>query len=314
MALDTATSSFLAQMAGSGAPPTWTLTPQQARDKGGALIEMIGPGPDMAQIRDVRVDSDAGGTFEIRVLVPNAEPSAVLVYYHGGGWVVGHIDEFDTLARKLAVATGAAVVLVNYRKAPEHPHPVPIEDAWSALRWAQENLTWIAGRPVPLMVGGDSAGGNLAAVVALRARDRQGPQLALQILIYPVTDADLDTSSYRDPENQLMLDRKTMTWFWHHYLADTAARPGCEAAPLRAASLENLPPAIVLTAEHDVLRDEGEAYAERLAASGVQVRCHRFAGQMHGFFTFVNILPGSDAGIAFVAESVREIVGKEQAR
>lgn len=314
MALDSATSAFLTQMAESDAPPMWELTPAQAREMGAALVQMYGPGPDMHRVQNLRIDSGASGQFDLRILTPVEDPTAVIVYYHGGGWVTGHIDEFDTLGRKLADATGAAVLLVNYRKAPEHRHPIPVEDAWSALEWADQNLDKIAGRRVPLIVAGDSAGGNLAAVVALRARDRNGPRIDLQVLVYPVTDADLDTASYLDPENQLMLAKPSMVWFWDHYLPDTGARNNHEVSPLRAVSLENLPPAIVLTAEHDVLRDEGEAFAQRLADAGVDVRHRRFDGQMHGFFTFVNVLPGSEAGLRFVTDGVRDTLGKVQTR
>ncbi len=157
---------------------------------------------------------------------------------------------------------------------------------------------------MPLIVAGDSAGGNLAAVVALRARDRGGPRIALQVLIYPVTDADLDRPSYVDPDNQLLLTRDAMVWFWDHYVPDAARRAEPDASPLRADSLAGLPPAVVLTAEHDVLRDEGEAYAERLREAGVPVDFRRHEGQTHGFFTFL-MLPGSERGFQHVVKAVR---------
>ena len=164
----------------------------------------------------------------------------------------------------------------------------------------------IAGGEVPLIVMGDSAGGNLSAVMAQRAHREGGPQLARQVLIYPVTDADLDNDTYTDPENQLLLTRESMVWFWDHYAPDPASRRNPDASPLQAADadLAGLAPAVVLTAEHDVLRAEGEAYADRLRAAGVPTQARRFPGQMHGFFSMVGVLPGSAAGLDYVAEQL----------
>jgi acetyl esterase len=300
MALDDATAQFLSQMAESGSPPLHEMSPDQARAMGGGLKDFFGAGPDMAAVSDERVPTGDGSDFGVRVLVPPGTPRAVLVYYHGGGWVIGALDEFDTLGRVLAERSGAVVVLVDYRLAPEHRYPAAAEDAWQALRWADENMERIAGSRLPLIVAGDSAGGNLSAIVAQRAHAKGGPPIALQVLVYPVTDADLDNASYSDPANQLMLSRESMVWFWDHYAPDPASRRNPDASPLQAADLSGLPPAVVLTAEHDVLRDEGEAYAGKLAAAGVPVQQRRFAGQMHGFFTMVNVLPGSADGLDYV--------------
>ena len=224
----------------------------------------------MARADDLTVTAADGPEIPIRVLVPQQGARGVIVYLHGGGWVIGTIDEYDTLARKLAERTSCAVVLVDYRLAPEHRYPTAVDDCDAALTWIGEHLADIAGRDdVPLIVAGDSAGGNLAAVMAQRARDRGGPEIALQVLIYPVTDADFDRPSYADPDNQLLLTREAMVWFWDHYVPNAAHRHEADASPLRAATLAGLPPAVVLTAEHDVLRDEGEAYAERLPEAGV---------------------------------------------
>ena len=159
---------------------------------------------------------------------------------------------------------------------------------------------------MPLIVAGDSAGGNLAAVVALRARDESGPAIAQQVLVYPVTDADLHTDSYLDPSNQLLLRRESMAWFWDSYVADEAVRTHAAVSPLRAESLTGLPPTVLITAEHDVLRDEGEAYAARLHAAGVPVVSRRFDGQMHGFFTMIGILPGSAEATSWLAGRIRD--------
>jgi acetyl esterase len=277
------------------------------------LSALAGPGPELASVRDEQVATADGDHFTVRVLVPAGDIRALVVYYHGGGWVIGNLDTHDHLVRVLANRLRAAIVNVDYRLAPEHRFPAAVEDSWAALLWANERMTEIAGGLVPLAVMGDSAGGNLAAVVARRARDAGGPQLASQVLVYPVTDADLDTASYLDPETQLLLTRESMIWFWDHYAPDLADRAHPDASPLQASDLSGLAPAIVVTAEHDPLRDEGEAYAERLALAGVPVAQQRFAGQMHAFFTMVGVLPGSAAAIDYVAEQLdRQLATEDQ--
>lgn len=310
MALDEATAGFLAQMAESGMKPLHEMTPEEARGLGGALRDMYGPGPEVAHVVDESVPVP-GGSVPVRILAPE-NPRAVFVYYHGGGWVIGSLDESDTLARKIVERTGAAVVLVDYRLAPEHRYPVAVEDSWAALLWSVRHFEE-RGAALPLIVGGDSAGGNLAAIMAQRAKAEAGPAIALQVLVYPVTDADLDNASYSDPSNQLMLSRDSMVWFWDHYAPDQESRRRPDASPLQAADLAGLPPAVVLTAEHDVLRDEGESYAEKLRAAGVAVQSRRFEGQMHGFFTMVNVLPGAAAGLEYVAEHIdRHLAARSQ--
>ncbi len=312
MALDDATSAFLTQMAESGAQPLHEMSPEEARGLTAMLGEMYGPGPEMHSTRDVRVPVQ-GGDILVRVLTPTAQPRGVLVYLHGGGWVIGAVPEFDTLGRVLAERTGLTTLLVDYRLAPEHRYPVAVDDSWAALQWAHAHQGELAPDGGPLVVAGDSAGGNLTAVLARRAREAGGPAIDLQVLIYPVTDADFGTDSYSDPANQLMLSRDAMVWFWDHYAPDAAQRSEPDASPIKVEDLAGLPPAVVLTAEHDVLRDEGEAYARRLAWAGVPVSHRRFDGQMHGFFTMVNLLPGSAEGISFVAEAVDELLAAQHA-
>ena len=251
------------------------------------------------------------GQAKLRILVPIQNPRGVMVYYHGGGWVIGSIDEYDTVARKLAERTSCAVVLVEYRLAPEHRYPAAVDDSFAALKWVGNHLTDIAGEEVPLIVAGDSAGGNLAAVMAIRARDRSGPPIALQVLIYPVTDADLDRPSYSNPENDLLLTRDGMIWFWDHYLPESSRRTEPDASPLHTGNLSGLPPAIVLTAEHDVLRDEGEAYAARLQEAKVPTDLQRYAGQMHGFFTLL-MLPGSELAFQQIVKAVKTCIFRER--
>lgn len=308
MALDDATSALITAFRAAGRPPLTEQTPQAARDAGIAARASNPQGPQMARVDDVLLEAGPyggePGAFRLRVLVPEGEVRAVLVFYHGGGWVLGDIDGHDAVGRLLAQQTRSAVVMVDYRKAPENPYPVAVQDSWAALQWAAANLDGIAAPGAPILVGGDSAGANLATVVARHARDKGGPAIAMQALIYPVTDCDLETGSYQDPANALLLSRESMIWFFDHYVPDPQQRSHPDVSPLQAADLSGLPTAIVLTAEHDVLRDEGEAYARALADAGVEVDFERLAGQMHGFFPMVGILPGAAATVARIAESI----------
>ncbi len=309
MALDVQTQAFYEEMVkGSDpdAPAMHERTPEDARTYRAGLAALSGPAPTMARVEDHTIDQP-DGSFRIRVLVPIEPPAGVLVYYHGGGWVVGSIDESDTLGRKLAERTSCAVVLVDYRLAPEHRYPVAVDDSYAALEWAAAHMNEIAGGEVPLIVAGDSAGGNLSAVMAVRARDRNGPEIAMQVLIYPVTDANVDRPSYLDPENQLLLTRDSMIWFFDHYIPDPDRRTEPDASPLYTEDLSGLPPAVVLTAEHDPLRDEGEEYAQRLEDAGVEVNLQRHKGQMHAFFALL-MLPGSERGMQQVVRAIRALV------
>jgi acetyl esterase len=325
MALDQATTALLEQMAASGAKPLHELGPAEARGLMAAMRGEETPGPDMASVRDTRVRA-SGGFVPVRVLVPVQQPRGVIVYYHGGGWVIGGLADFDKLGRLLAQRTGCTVVLVDYRLAPEYRFPTAVDDSWAALRWADERRAELAGTElpgpglagtgptdaaVPLIVAGDSAGGNLSAIMAMRASAAGGPRIALQVLVYPVTDCDLESTSYQDPANQLMLSRESMVWFWDHYAPDPEARLHPDASPLRSANFAGLPSAVILTAEHDVLRDEGELYATRLIKAGVPVRHRRFAGQMHGFFTMVDVLPGAGEALDYVAAAIDDHLASE---
>ncbi|MFW0783518.1 alpha/beta hydrolase [Gordonia sp. CPCC 206044] len=298
MALDEATSSFLAQAAESGAKALYEMTPDEVRVMNDGFIELYGPGPEMASVENLTVATSDGDSIPVRVLTPGPTPAGVLIYFHGGGWVVGSPDQFDTLARKLAAGTNCVVVLPDYRLAPEHIYPTAANDAWDVATWTAQRFA-----DLPLLVGGDSSGGNLAAVVAQRSVREGGPAIALQVLVYPVTDSDTDNDTYRDPDNQLMLDARSMVWFWDLYTPDTTTRGNWDVSPLQG-DVTDVAPAVVLIAEHDVLRGEGEAYAKKLADNGIPVQTKVFDGQMHGFFQFVNILPGSDAGIDYVTTAV----------
>jgi acetyl esterase len=309
MSLDEATAAYLASAALEQRPMR-ELTVAEARAGEAKWAEQLEPGPQMADVRNTHV-AVAGGRIPVRILVPNERPRAVIVFYHGGGWVLGSIDESDVLTRHLASRTNCAVVSVGYRLAPEYRYPTAVDDASAALEWSAAHMTEIAGARVPVIVAGDSAGGNIAAVVARRAHDRGGPGIALQVLVYPVTDCDFDTLSYVDPANQVFLLRDDMVWFWDHYAPEPEARKHPDASPMKVVFLSGLPPAVVLTAEHDVLRDEGELYAMRLVQAGVPVEQRRFEGQVHGFLSMTGILPGSEAGLAYIASAIERCLERE---
>lgn len=306
MAIDRSTAKFLAEMAEYGAKPIHESTPHEARAFASKIAELAGPAPEMEQVEEHTIEG-ADGEATLRILAPFKHIRGVMVYYHGGGWVTGSADDYDTVARKLAERTSCAVVVVEYRLAPEHGYPAAVDDSYMALEWVGRHIGEIAGQEVPLIVAGDGAGGNLAAVTAIRARDRNGPSVALQVLIYPVIDADFARPSYLDADNELLLTRDAMIWSWNHYLPEACRRGEPDASPLHTENLQGLPPAVILTAEHDVLRDEGEAYAARLQEAGVPTDLQRYAGQMHGFFTLL-MLPGSELGFQQVVKSVRACI------
>ena len=295
---------FLDGLAAQGAPPIYELTPEQARGIPAALAELVGPGPDVASVRDIAIPGPASD-IPARVYEPSADPPGTVVYYHGGGWVFGNVDEWDAVCRRLAVDSGCRVVSVDYRLAPEHRFPAAHEDAYAAFVWAAENLA--AGRPVA--VAGDSAGANLSAVVALRARDEGGPAIALQVLVYPVTDCDPTTSSYQEYGNAgLLLGKREMDWFLGHYIPDQADRESPQFSPLRAADHSRLPPAYVVIAEYDPLRDDGLAYADKLRAAGVPVTVRHFDDQPHVFFSLLGVVDAAAEASAGAGEAIRAAV------
>ena len=309
MTYDAETQRLLDLLANSGAPPLTELSPEEARQAPGILMELVGagPGPDVASVRDVEIPGSAG-SISARIYDPVADPAGTVVYYHGGGWVFGSLDDFDAVCRTLAVASDARLVSVDYRLAPEHRFPAAAEDAYAALQW-------VAGQHPsgPIVVAGDSAGGNLAAVAALRARDEGGPRIALQLLVYPVVDCDLGRPSYVEyTDTTLLLNAAEMAWFWDHYLPDEAERTHPYASPIRAASFEGLPPAYVVVAGHDPLRDEGLAYVAALEAAGVPVTLRRHDDQIHAFFVFVGALESADRAIADAGAAIRDAIAAQE--
>jgi acetyl esterase len=264
-----------------GLPALEGMAPVDARAVVESMHQGAPPGPPLPSIANRRISTTA--PLNVRVYKPADCPAGVIVYYHGGGWVLGSLDSSDAQLRSFALQTQCCIVSVDYRLAPEHPFPAAVIDAVEALRWVDTSLAELAGTRVPVIVAGDSAGANLATVVAILARDAGGPPLAGQLLYYPVTDAVLDTPSYVENAEGYFLTRALMGWFWNHYVADTAQRRDFRCAPLRTPDLSRLPPALIQTAEFDPLRDEGEAYAKRLSAAGTVVTLQRRAGLIHGY-------------------------------
>jgi acetyl esterase len=293
--------------AAAGVPPLWEMSPDDARAGVAAnLAANVPAGPALESVRDIVIPSRAGG-MPARLYSPSAAAPGVVLYFHGGGWVLGSVDAWDAAVRALAAESGCDVVSVDYRLAPEHVFPAAADDAFDALTWVAAESGLAAGRPV--IVAGDSAGGNLAAVAALQARDTGGPAVALQVLVYPVVDCDLDRHSYREYDgDELILNRRDMAWFWDRYAPDPATRGNPYASPLRAADLTGLPPAYLVTAEHDPLRDEGFDYAERLRDARVPVEHRHFGSQIHAFFNYAGVLDDADKALADAGQAIRAAV------
>lgn len=293
----------------SGRPPYETLTPPEAREMSRNARAVLQPDPpDVAEVRELRASGPAG-PIPLRLFRGAGTASGAmlpgLVYFHGGGWVICDLDTHDTLCRQIANAAGCAVVSVDYRLGPEHKFPAAVEDAIAATAWIAQHAADLGVDAGRLAVGGDSAGGNLAAVVALDARDRGGPRIALQVLIYPGTDMSMRHDSHRRYGEGLFLTRPMIEWFRAHYLRTPADYEDWRASPLLAPDLGNLPPAVVITAGFDPLVDEGEEYAQRLVAAGVPVSARRFPGQIHGFITMGRMIPDSHAAVEEVALAIR---------
>ncbi|OYQ35516.1 hypothetical protein CHU95_07230 [Niveispirillum lacus] len=266
----------------------------------------LGPqAPEIASVRDETI-AGPGGPLALRLYRPSFgfRPLPALLFFHGGGWTVGDLDSHDTLCRQLAVATGHAIVAVDYRLAPEHPWPAAIEDGWAALRWLAAHAPLLAIDPLAIGVAGDSAGGNIAAILALKARDAGGPVLKTQVLIYPAVDLTASLPSHFTRSDGYLLTRQAYVGYIRNYLAGQEAQGDWQVSPLRAERLDGLPPTVIITAGFDPLLDEGRAYAGRLAAAGVPVLHRLYPDMVHGFITMGGRLPTANRAIADIGRAL----------
>lgn len=284
------------------------LATRAARRKSISLV--TGSPTPVFKVEDLRIPGPAQ-PIPVRIYRPTETRAAspVIVYFHGGGWVVGDLDSHDNLCRSLAVKANAIVVAVDYRLAPEHRFPAAADDAYAAVLWVAANTRTLGADPANIVVAGDSAGGNLAAVVAQLSRDLGGPKLRAQLLLYPAVDLSrLDRQSTIDFANGLFLTRERMAWFIDLYVPDKAARIYAKVSPLLAVNYQGLAPAIVVTAKFDPLRDEGEEYANALRKAGVPVHLRRFEGMIHGFMSMDRWFPEAGEATNWVSEQLVELL------
>ena len=293
----------------SGRPPYHQLSPKEARQMfRETRPASTPPAPEIGAVKDLTADG-----VPLRLYRPQGVSAAVrlpaLVFFHGGGWVIGDLETHDVLCRQLTAGAGISVVAVDYRLAPEHKFPAAVDDAWAASRWVAAHASELGVDAGRLAVGGDSAGGNLAAVVALLARDHGAPSIGLQILLYPVTDVGAESQSYIEFADGFMLTRDSMRWFAAHYLRGKQDAADWRVSPLRTPSLAGAAPALVVTAGFDPLRDEGDAYAQRLREAGVRVDHACYGGMIHGFAPMGRLIETGNRAIAHVAGALREMAG-----
>ena len=310
MALDPESQNLLNMMAAANRPAWVTLSPAAAREQYlSTRAPAQGPLPQGVTVTNRTIPGPTG-TMPVRLYRPDSAAAEAklpaLVFAHGGGWVFGNLDSHDVLCAQLAIGAGIAVFAIDYRLAPEARFPGAFDDVAAGLKWVAANGASVGIDPAKLAIGGDSAGGNLAAAVALWARDNGGPKLKLQMLAYPVVDAVARGESYRLFNDGYGLNAVTMEWFFDHYTPDKTARADWRVSPLRAKSLAGLPPALVITAGYDTLRDEGRAYAWRLQKEGTVADLVEFGGMLHGFLSSPMLLHGARRGTALCAAALRE--------
>ncbi len=310
--LDPGIAFFLEEGAKAGNPPLHTLPPEVVRMAiAGVEKELVGDGEPVAHVED-RTISGPAGEIPIRIYRPEGDgPFPVLVYYHGGGWVFDSIDTHDPVCRMWANSGACIVVSVGYRLAPEHKFPSAIDDSYAALCWVAENADQFQGDATRLAVGGDSAGGNIATVMAIMARDKNGPHLAFQLLMYPATDiSSLETDSHLQFATGYLLEKPLMEWCRNHYLTDLAEAKNPLVSPLLTPDLSNLPPAFLCSGDADVLRDEGKAYADQLKEAGVAVEYKCYPGLIHAFLFMTKISATASAAFDEASTALRAALAK----
>jgi acetyl esterase len=293
---------------GTGVPATNTLSVAEARAQYEARIPLMAPSAAIGSV-DQRTIAGPGGDLALRIYWPQGDgPFPLLVFFHGSGFVLCSLDTHDGMCRNLCAGAQCIVVSVDYRLAPEHKFPAGLDDCVFATRWVADHATELNGDPPRIAIGGDSAGGNMAAAAALQLRDEGGPALRGQLLIYPVTDYHTPgTPSYQENAEGYGLTRDTMLWFWDHYLNSPSDAANPLASPLRAPDLRGLPPALMVTAEYDPLRDEGELYAARLREAGTPAITSRWDGMNHGFFFWAGRVDKAGEAMAESCRWLRQI-------
>lgn len=302
MALHPVLEKMLETNRSAGRPAIASCSPDEARTLLSASAVALGEGPQVGQISDLLIPTRSG-SMPGRLFRAGMQEKGLIVYIHGGGWVIGAFKDFDALARTLVARSGSALLMVDYRLAPEHKFPAGLEDVEDAIRWAAAQRHQLIGPGTRLVVAGDSAGANLATVAVTVLKNEI--EIASQLLIYPVADCDFETPSYRLPAEGLFLTRDDMQWFYRHY-APPALWSDPRISPLRANDLKGAAPAWIAVAEHDVLHDEAVAYAERLTAAGVSVELHRYAGVGHGFARMMNLVDTADRALDDAASAIRK--------
>ena len=309
MSLDPQARALLDAAKASGAPEMWELTPDQARVEYLRRTERVRADVDIYRVEDRQIPGPVQ-TIKVRVYTPQVSQEQaslpVLVWYHGGGFVIGDLDSHDSACRALANQTECLVVAVDYRLAPEHKFPGAVEDCEAALHWVAANAAELGGDPGRIAVGGDSAGGNLAAVVALLAREKGGPKLCFQLLIYPCVAPEPETPSHHQFAEGYLLTRKTITWFFKQYLRSSKDTLDPRYAPLEEKDLSSLPPSLVIVAGFDPLRDEGVDYAKALIDAGNKVTLSNYEGMIHGFYLMGGMIDKANQAIEESARHLKE--------
>lgn len=312
-ALDPDAARLLKMAREAGYPPFQALTPEKARKAYLASVPALQtPGGEVTEVTDTRIDGP-GGPLAIRLYRGEARgdaPQACVLYLHGGGWTIGNLETHDALCRQIARRARLCVVAVDYRLAPEHPFPAALDDAACALHWLSRHAAELGISPEALAVAGDSAGGNLAAALALMARDGTVPPVAYQALVYPVLDLTASSAAYRRVTADVPLTDETMHWFIDQYTPQASQRLDWRASPLRVASLQGVAPAAVLTVAHDPLCDEGRAYAQRLDEAGIRVTSLHLNDQFHGLLGQGRFIPMADVATGFLADLLAHELGR----
>jgi len=293
---------FLDAAAQAALPQVWEAPIEVIRRNTQSRPALAGSPEQLFEIRN-RFIPGPTADLPIRIYRPQAKTDRTIIYFHGGGWVLNFLDIYDASLSRLANQSSATIISVNYQKAPEHPFPIPFDDCYATLLWVLENSAELNVKTSHIGVAGDSAGANLAAAVALKARDHNIP-LAFQLLVYPCIDRDFETDSYRKNSTGYALSTQAMKWFWEQYLQDDEHHVNPYAVPAIAQDFTNLAPAIVITAEFDPLLSDGEKYAQLLHRDGVQTSYRRFDGMIHGFFTNMAVTPVASQAIDFVANEI----------